>query len=315
MRFSIVVPLHRDSPAFRRCLAACRDLAHHDFEVVVVSDRDVDLPVEADVRFVRTGSEVDTSPAEKRDAAMEHVTGEVIAYLDDDAFPDATWLTIAAERFSDKDVGALGGPGVTPPGSTLRERVGGAVYESWLGSGPLLYRFRQRAPSVVDDYPAYNLFVRTDAVRRIGGWATTFYGGEDTHFCEALKAVGVLVHYEPRLVVYHHRRSIFRAHMKQIANVGLHRGFFARRPGTSRRIIYAAPLLGVVGVASVASMVAVARPLLAAIGGGAVYTGVALSSPQRDLAVRLLFPVAVLVHHASYAAGFVRGLFRRTLDR
>lgn len=315
MRFSIVIPLHRDSAVFRRTLDSCLGLRHEDFEVIVVSDRAVQLPSDERLRFLATGSETDTSPAEKRDAAMDHVTGEVIAFLDDDACPDPAWLTVAQLRFGDAEVVALGGPGVTPPGSVLRERVGGAVYESVLGSGPLLYRFTPRAPRVVDDYPAYNLFVRTDRVRAIGGWATTFYGGEDTHFCEALKAAGVLVHYEPDLWVFHSRRPIFRAHMRQVANVGLHRGYFARRRGTSRRWLYLLPTLVTAGVPLAVMTFGMVRPAATTVAVAAAYAAIGLASPRHELLVRALFPVALMAHHGSYGAGFLRGLFTQRLAR
>ncbi len=136
-RFSIVVPAHRDGPAFRRCIAACLEQDYDGFfEVIVVSDRPFeDLP-EA-VHVVGTGSTADTSPAEKRDRALESARGDVLAYVDDDAWPAADWLSAAALRFDDPGVNAVGGPGLTPPDSPWRERVGGAVYESPAGSGPL----------------------------------------------------------------------------------------------------------------------------------------------------------------------------------
>lgn len=317
VRFSILIPLHRDTPAFARCIAACLDLEHDDFEVLVVSDHPMPLPADPRVVAVLTGSATDTSPAEKRDAGAQHAGGEAIAYLDDDAEPAPDWLMVAERAFADTAVGAIGGPGVTPPHQGWREQTGGAVYESPLGSGPLQYRFTPRAPRVVDDYPAYNLIVRTEAVRRAGGWASTFYGGEDTRFCEALRETGVHVHYVPDLLVHHHRRPILRAHMAQIGNVGRHRGHFVRAyPATSRRPMYFAPavasLLGpVMGLRVLMRLPRRLRiPALAA-----AYGALAASCPRRGVLVRLAFPVALVAHHLAYGLSFVRGLFTRTMDR
>lgn len=317
MRFSIAIPLHRDGPMFRRCLEACLQLDHDDYEVLVVSDRAVDVPDDPRVRAVLTGAPGDTSPAEKRDAAAAVTTGDAIAYLDDDAFPARDWLRVAQREFEEEGVGALGGPGITPRDSSLRARVGGAVYESPIGSGPLTYRFRPGAPREVDDYPAYNLIVRADAVRRAGGWASTLYGGEDTRFCEALGRVGVSIHYRPDLVVHHHRRPVFRAHMHQIANVGRHRGHFARTAGsTSRRPFYAAPSLCL--LAAPAAALALARRYgtrrLAEVVGG-LYAVLALASPAGGWRARAVFPAALVAHHASYAGAFLAGLGTRRLER
>jgi len=87
VRFSVLIPLHRETAAFRACIEACRRIDHPDVEFLVVSDRPMPLPDDPRVVAVLTGADGDTSPAEKRDAGLEHATGEAIAYLDDDAEP------------------------------------------------------------------------------------------------------------------------------------------------------------------------------------------------------------------------------------
>ena len=317
MRFSLVIPLHHDSAAFRVCLRHCLSLEHDDFEVIVVSDRLVELPDDPRLVFVLTGSATDTSPALKRDIATAHATGRALAYLDDDAYPDPTWLSVAELALSEPGVKAVGGPGVTPPGSSLRCRAGGRVYASVLGSGPLRYRFRPEAARVVDDFPAYNLIVAADTVRQVGGWASTFYGGEDTRFCEHLAEAGVMVHYRPDLVVFHHRRALFGPHMRQIANVGRHRGYFARvYPGTSLRPMYFAPLIAVVALCMFVLLVLVAAGPVAALAVVALgYLAAALMSGGGTLGERALFPLGVFAHHTSYGVAFARGLVTRKMDR
>src|SRR5439155_18879431 len=79
-------------------------------------------------------------------------------------------------------------------------------------------------------------------VDSIGGWKSSFYGGEDTKFCLELTKAGFRLRYDPSVVVFHYRRPVFRAHMRQVGNVGRHRGYFVRRfPQTSRRPTYFLP--------------------------------------------------------------------------
>jgi glycosyltransferase involved in cell wall biosynthesis len=313
----VIIPLHRDSATFRECLRQCLELEHADFEVVVVSDQPVAMPADTRVRFVLTGSPVDTSPAVKRDIGARHATGEALAYLDDDAYPARDWLSVAEVALGAPAVDAIGGPGVTPPGSSLRARAGGLVYASPLGSGPLRYRFTPQAARVVDDYPAYNLIVKAECVARIGGWASTFYGGEDTRFCERLSESGVMVNYHPELVVYHFRRPLFRAHMRQIANVGRHRGYFARiYPGTSLRPVYFAPLVAVVGMVAALAAVLVTAGVAALVVTLVIgYLAAAIAAGSGTLGERALFPLGVVAHHASYGLAFARGLATRDLRR
>jgi hypothetical protein len=236
--------------------------------------------------------------------------------MDDDAYPKHDWLRSAAGRLADQNVKALGGPGLTPPDSPWRERVGGAVYESPAGSGPLRYRFVQATERTVEDYPAYNLFVRRDALEAVGGWGTSFYGGEDTVLCLKLARAGWPILYAPEVVAYHQRRPILLPHMRQVANVGRHRGYFVRAyADTSRRAIYALPSLGPAALA-LALVLVRRRPSLGLPLVAAGYLAVAAETRRRHpRSVAAVVPAVAAAHHLAYGAAFVRGLFSRELDR
>lgn len=313
LEVSVIVPLHRLTASAAECLATVCRLPGGRHELIVVSDRPVEgLP--ACARLVLTGAPGDTSPAEKRDAALEHVRAPVCAFLDDDAYPAPDWLDAALARLEDSTIAAVGGPGITPPGRPFRERLGGAFYESRLGSGGLRYRFvADGGVRDVDDYPAYNFVVRTDALRSVGGWATRFYGGEDTKVCLELVRRGHRIVYDPAVVVYHHRRPVFGGLMRQVANVGRHRGFFVRAfPETSARPLYFAPAAALIGAPLYVGWAA-RRPArrrilaaLSALGVAAVWaTGVREGHGRMETA---LLPAALAAGHGAYGAGFLRGL-------
>lgn len=314
-RFSIVIPLHRDGVDFRRSVASCLEQRYPDFELVVVADRPVDgLP--SGVGVIETSSATATSPAEKRDLAFAATTGDVLAFIDDDAYPAPEWLTNAARYFADPGVHALGGPGLTPSEAPWSQRVGGAVYESPAGSASLRHRFLPLPHRWVDDHPAYNLFVRRDALAAVGGWGTTFYGGEDTVLCLKLARAGRRVLYAPDVAVYHIRRPILRGHLRQVANVGRHRGHFARAyPESSRRPVYFLPMLAPLAAAAAAVSVK-RRPRLALPAAMATYAAVAAETLRRhppDVAV--VTPLAVAAHHLAYGLAFVRGFVGPPLER
>jgi GT2 family glycosyltransferase len=315
IRFSIVIPAHRDGPSLRRCIDDCLAQDYSSFEVVVVSDRALERMPDG-VIAVETKSPSDTSPAVKRDAAFPKTSGDVLAFLDDDAYPRGDWLTNAARHFDDAEVQVLGGPGITPPRSSWRERVGGAVYESPAGSGFLRYRFVPLAPRRTLDYPAYNLFVRRGALSAVGGWGTTFYGGEDTVLCLKLADSGWPVHYAPDVVVFHRRRPVLAPHLRQVANVGRHRGYFVRAfPSTSRKAHYALPALSpallLLGV-----LVLRQRPRLGVSVALGAYGLVAAESLRRHSArVALTVPLVAAAHHVAYGTAFLRGLLGGGLTR
>jgi GT2 family glycosyltransferase len=315
---SVIIPLHRDGERFRRCLDHCRQMRVSTvFEVICVSDHDLaSLP--PDVLCVRTGSTEDTSPAVKRDAGERVARGQFLAFLDDDAYPRSDWLDVALAALADPTVAAVGGPGVTPIDSPWRERLGGAVYESVLGSGPLRFRFVSLEPARdCDDLPAYCLVVRREAMQAVGGWQSTYYGGEDTKLCLALVSSGFRLRYIPDMVVYHHRRAIFGPHLRQVSNVGRHRGFFVKKyPRTSLRALYFLPIAVVVGVLALAPLLvvfAMRAPLPLLVLAVAAWLTLSATALRAAGAGALAFPVILFCHHLWYGVSFLRGLLTKEL--
>jgi GT2 family glycosyltransferase len=330
-KISVIIPLHTCSERFLKDFARFRTIEYPDFEVFVVADEPMfnaatnprlselkRLEKPGFVSLVSTGRQL-TGPGEKRDVAIEQAQGKICAFIDDDAYPRPDWLRNAVKYFDDPQVAAIGGPGVTPREDSLFERASGAVYASPLGSGQTLHRFTQRKPREVDDFPAFNLLVRTDVLKQVGGFGTPYYGGEDTKLCLEIVKTGKKILYEPDVLVFHHRRPLFIQHLKQIANVGLHRGYFAKmHPETSWRIFYFLPSIVVMilffgVILSFFSMILKAILLLSLAG----YFAVAFVStmPAARLDVALIGAAGIMATHIVYGCAFIRGLTLTRLDR
>ncbi len=240
IKFSIIIAVGADNPNLRKCLAHCLQLEYDSFEIIVLPDEKL-VPTPRGVRVEPTGV---VNPAYKRDRGAELARGEILAFLDDDAYPRGDWLREAALEFADGEIAALGGPGVTPPGAGLWERAGGLVYESPLGGGNYMYRYKPMPRKDVDDYPTCNLFVRRAVFLQIGGFDTDFWPGEDTKLCLDIISLKQRIVYSPRVLVYHHRRPLFAAHLRQVVSYARHRGYFVKRfPRTSLRLSYFLPSL------------------------------------------------------------------------
>ncbi len=239
---SIIIPLYIISERFFEDLKKYNKINYSNLEIIVVSDKKIILSkLNNNIKFILT-HEKQTGPAEKRDLALKYAKGEICAFIDDDAYPDSNWLKNAVIEFKNPNISAVGGPGLTPPEDGFWEQITGLVYSSFFCGGFSQYRFVKRKKRFVVDYPAYNLFVRTDILKKVGGYGTYFYGGEDTFLCLKLIKAGYKILYSPNVVVYHHRRPLFFDYLKQIANVGKHRGYFAKRfPETSAYYWYFIP--------------------------------------------------------------------------
>jgi len=95
-----------------------------------------------------------------------------------------------------------------------------------------------------EDWPTVNLLVRKDIFKKVGGFDTAYWPGEDTKLCLDILNAGYLIKYDPKAVVYHHRRSDLLKHLKQTGNYALHRGHFAKKyPKTSLKLFYFMPTI------------------------------------------------------------------------
>lgn len=242
---SIVIACPRRTWMLDECLAAIRAQSYENWECLVLPDGAEDLsdggePPDPRIRAIPTGK---VRPAEKRNIGIREAKGEIVAFIDDDAYPEAHWLEYAIKYFGEKDIGGVGGPGVTPPGDKRLAKLGGRVYDNWLVSGN--YRYRYHAGGVrmdVDDYPSCNLFVRKDVLDKIGGYRTDFWPGEDTLLCKDIIDSWKRIVYDPWVVVYHHRRPLFLPHLRQLGRYAFHRGYFCKRfPSNSLRLSYFVP--------------------------------------------------------------------------
>jgi glycosyltransferase involved in cell wall biosynthesis len=248
---SVVIACPGGSAVLAECLSALARQTYANFEVIVLPDDRLDglmLPAGLDLRILPTGK---VRPAEKRNLGIRAAKGEIVAFIDDDAYPDAHWMEYAVKYFGEDGIGAVGGPGVTPLNDPYLARVGGRVYDNWLVSGN--YRYRYKAGGVrrdVDDYPSCNLFVRKSVLEKIGGYRTDFWPGEDTLLCKDIVDSGFRIVYDPWVVVCHHRRPVFGSHLRQLGRYAFHRGYFCRRfPSNSLHLSYFVPSAFVVYLA------------------------------------------------------------------
>jgi len=248
--FSIIIPVKEINDYLRESVPYLLALDYEDFEILILPNLEPSnlesIFFNERVKMIASGI---VSPAIKRDMGAKQAKFEYLAFLDDDAYPPSDWLQVANKTFSDKNVVAIGGPGVTPPRSSLKEKASGLFYETLIGGGGLAYRYLPAKEGFyVEDYPSVNLIVHKDAFIKVGGFDNTYWPGEDTKFCLDLLKAGHKTWYEPTMLVYHHRRPTFLGHLKQVGGYGLHRGYFAKIfPQTSALPMYFIPSLFLFG--------------------------------------------------------------------
>jgi len=311
-RVSIIIPCQKVDSFTEESIGHCLSLDYPDFEILLLPDAepDIDFPK---VKVIPSGP---VGPSEKRDMALDYASGEIIAFIDNDAYPAEDWLRESIKHFKDDDIAAVGGPAVTPPSDGLLARASGFIFSSFLGSGSLSFRYIPKAQRYVDDYPSCNFIIRKSVLRERGGFSTFFWPGEDTKLClEITNKLNKKIIYDPEVLVYHHRRKLFRPHLKQVLNYALHRGYFVKiLPQTSRRFPYFIPSLFCLGLIlgiAVSFLNPVLRIIFLSIIAVYLVLALAASFQSKDIRVTPLVFLGIILTHITYGTGFIKSLLTK----
>lgn len=311
---SIIIPAKEKDRYLEECVNACQQLDYPDFEIIVLPDKKIKLP-DKKIKIIPTGN---IAPPEKRDIGIENAQGEIVAFLDSDAFPLNQWLKYGVRYFGDNEIGAVCGPAVTPRSDNLWQSASGIIFSSFIVAGNCKFRYAPMPHREVKDYPSCNLLVRKSVLDEIGGFNTRFYPGDDTLLCSKItKRAKKKIIYDPDVIIYHHRRPLLFRHFKQLAGYALHRGYFVRKfPQTSRRLPYFLPSLLLIAILLL-GLSAIFFPFmrLYCLSFFGLYGALVFLTAFKTMNYRLIPLVffGIIATHLTYAIYFIKGLITRKM--
>jgi GT2 family glycosyltransferase len=238
---SVVVPVVDRPEALRRCLAGLIEQTYPAFEVIVVDNapRTSGAPevVEAVRERVRERAREEArdplsmllideprrGASAARNRGLAAASGDLVAFLDGDARPDAEWLaaTVTAlttpapgdDRIPDCATGLILPAALETPSQLWLEGWGGYAK----GFEPRWFDLGDHRPPDSPLFPfaiaicgsGASLALRRSVARRLGGFDVALGGGtpaasgEDLALLLDVVASGGLVAYEPRAIVWH----------------------------------------------------------------------------------------------------------------
>ena len=213
-RITVVVCSYNGARTLRDCLDGIRQLDYPDVETIVVDDGSTDATASIaagyDVRLIRT---VNRGLSAARNTGWEAATGEIVAYVDDDARPDPQWLRYLAWAFRHTRHVGIGGPNIAPPGDGwIAECVANAP------GGPMHVLI---ADDQAEHIPGCNMAFRRSALAAVGGFDVRFRtAGDDVDLCWRLMDHGGTLGFHPGAMVWHHRRNSVRTYWRQQLGYG-----------------------------------------------------------------------------------------------
>ncbi len=214
-RMSVVVCSYNGSRTIADTLDHLERVAYPNFETIVVSDGSTDATAEIARRYngVRVIETANAGLSSARNTGMRAATGEIVAYIDDDAYPDPHWLSYLAHAFLTTDHAAIGGPNLPPPGDgPIAECVAHAP------GGPIQVLITDE---LAEHIPGCNFVVRKADLEAIGGFDPVFRAaGDDVDVCWRLQQRGRTIGFHAAALVWHHRRNSLRAYWRQQRGYG-----------------------------------------------------------------------------------------------
>jgi glycosyltransferase involved in cell wall biosynthesis len=301
------VPFRAGSAHLDECLAQLARQTFRDFEIILVPD-DASSGLPTDIRVIASGPVL---PNRKRQLAANATSAPLLAFIDDDAYPDPNWLAAALPHFDDPGVVAVGGPAVTPATDPPASRASGAVYASPFVTSGTRYRYAPAAQRDVDALPSCNLLIRREAFLHGIEATVNIWPGEDIFTCLDATRAGARIIYDPAVLVYHHRRALFAGHLKQVWSYGVLRGGFLRHVSRSRNASYAAPAAFVLAHAALAGALARPRLRVPVVLATAAYAALVARSARREARLAQADPwlvaAGIYLTHVTYGCGSIVG--------
>jgi GT2 family glycosyltransferase len=210
---SVVVCTYNGARTIRRCLEALGRLDYPDYEVIVVNDGSTDQTAAIAGEFpIRLLTTENRGLSAARNTGLGAARGKIVAYVDDDAYPDPHWLQYLAGTLQAGHAGA-GGPNLPvpedgPTAACIAQTPGNPTHV-------LL------SDTVAEHVPGCNMAYWKWTLEAIGGFDRQFrIAGDDVDACWRLQERGWTLGFSPAAQVWHHRRGTVRAFWRQQVNYG-----------------------------------------------------------------------------------------------
>ncbi len=221
---SIIVPAVTWERFTEQCITTCAAL-FPESEIILVLDDNTPGKISFKNLTVLHGQGGVIS--KKRNVGVKAAKTGFVAFIDSDAYPHKDWLSNALETLkTDKSVGMVGGPNISPPSQELERNLVGMATKSWLVAGKWrFYKSENSSARYCDNLPSCNLVLRKPLFEQLNGMNEELEVGEDTDFCARMIANGYRVYFNPKAIVYHYDRKIpayIRQRMVRGAGVFLH---------------------------------------------------------------------------------------------
>lgn len=210
LSFSIVINTYNRGPSLAITLDSLRFLKHPSFEVVVVNGPSTDSSVQLLEGWrdrVKVGHCPVTNLSISRNIGIAMASGDVVAFIDDDAVPEPEWLDQLEAGYTSRNVGGVGGMVYNHTGYQFQAKY---ILCNRMGDARLEF---ETNPSDRYSFPGTNWYCahigtnssfRRDALIEIGGFDEEYeYYLDETDVCLRMVDAGFEVRFVDDAFIHH----------------------------------------------------------------------------------------------------------------
>lgn len=211
---SVVVCCYNAADTLEECLSSLDRLAYPRYEVIVVDDGSRDgthrIAQQHNVRLIQVPN---GGLSRARNLGIDAAKGEIIAFIDSDAYADRDWLYYIVAGLEENGAIAVGGPNLSPP----QDGFTAQCVDQSPGNPTCVLVDNERAEHI----PGCNMAFRREAFSLVGQFdARHRAAGDDVDLCWRLLVAEQRIGYHPSAVVWHHRRQTIRGYLRQQKGYG-----------------------------------------------------------------------------------------------
>ncbi|MDB5121554.1 MAG: glycosyl transferase, family 2 [Sphingobacteriales bacterium] len=206
---SVVLCSYNGSKTIRECLNGLLKLNYPHYEVIVINDGSTDhTEAIASSYPFRLINSVNKGLSFARNLGANAASGEIIAYIDDDAVPDSDWLLHLASSYKTTNFAAIGGPNLVPLNACFMEQC--------VDHAPGCPTHVLLTDREAEHIPGCNFSIRKKILQQVGGFDPLFrVAGDDVDLCWRIEEAGCKIGYNAAAMVWHHRRQTLKGYWKQ----------------------------------------------------------------------------------------------------
>ncbi len=214
-KISVVICAHNAAETLDECLQHTCALDYPWLEVIVVDDGSTDDTAEIAARYPEARLvQIDHGGlAGARNQGFDVAQGDLIAFLDADAYPTPEWPYYLALGLDSPSVGGVGGPNLPPP-----DDPPGAHVVARSPGGPVhVLTSDDRAEHI----PGCNMAFWKIVLSEVGGFDPVYTAaGDDVDLCWKALDRDWKIGFHPAAFVWHHRRPGLKAYLRQQRTYG-----------------------------------------------------------------------------------------------